>query len=295
VTEAGGGGTTDQSGVGLLLGFASKVLAPAGVITAVLYYFGFLREQALFARFGVDLGSVGFSTTDYLVRSAGTLFVPLIVVLLGAVAAVLAHHTLDYVTTRLTPERRRVVSLGLVAVAVLLLVAGVVGVQQRGDPAVGSLAGPVALGGGAILLQYAVDNAGPGTMPAGVSSALTGTRTVRHAATVALVLVSIFWATANLAQRRGVEAAKAIEKSLPVQAQAVVYSKERLQITGRGVEVATLDPSDARYRYRYNGLRMLLHSGDRWFLLPVGWTSESGDTVVLLPDDSPDIRVDLAP
>jgi hypothetical protein len=56
-----------------------------------------------------------------------------------------------------------------------------------------------------------------------------------------------------------------------------------------------LQTEEAAYRFRCNGLRMLLHSGGRWFLLPVGWTAQNGATVVLLPDDAPTLRVDLAP
>jgi hypothetical protein len=92
-----------------------------------------------------------------------------------------------------------------------------------------------------------------------------------------------------------VDAARAFELSLPLQSQAVVYSKVRLHITGPGVAVVDLNPTDALYQFRYNGLRTLLHSSGRWFLLPVGWTADNGATVVLLPDDSPDIRIDLAP
>jgi hypothetical protein len=295
VTSTGGSKTTDESGVRAALDIAGKVLAPAGVLTAVLYYFGYLREQALLGHFGIDLGTAGFSTTDYVVRSAETLFVPLIVVLLATVGAVLAHHALAYVLTMLRLERQRVVWLVIFALAVLLLVVGAVGVHRRADPAVGSLVGPLALGGGVILLQYALDGPGPEILPAAVSSPLANTRLVRRTATAALVLIAIFWATANLAHRRGDEAAQLIEASLPLQSQAVVYSNYRLQITGPGVGLAVLAPAEAQHRFRYNGLRTLLHSGGRWFLLPVGWTADNGATVVLLPDNSPEIRVDLAP
>jgi hypothetical protein len=88
-----------DSGLGPVIEFVTRVLAPAGLLTAVLYYFGYVREQALFAYFGVDLGSVGFSTTDYLVRSAGTVFLPLATVLVAGVTAVIAHHLLGYLLT----------------------------------------------------------------------------------------------------------------------------------------------------------------------------------------------------
>jgi hypothetical protein len=295
VTATGSGRAADEGGVRLLLDFASKVVAPAGVLTAVLYYFGFMREQALLAHFGIDLGSVGFSTTDYLLRSAGTLFVPLVVMLLAAVGAAFAHHALAYAVGRVVPGRRWTVWAALAAVAVVGLEVGAVGLFHRADPALGSLTAPVALGAGAVLLQYAVDNVGSGPVPGGLSSALTATRVLRGVATAALVLISLFWVTADLAQRRGGAAAEALEESLPLQSQAVVYSEQRLQITGPGVQVETLDAAEALYRFRYNGLRTLLHSGGSWFLVPVGWTSENGATVILLADDAPGIRVDLAP
>jgi hypothetical protein len=109
------------------------------------------------------------------------------------------------------------------------------------------------------------------------------------------VLVAVFWATANVARQRGVDAARAIELSLPIQPQAVVYSRDRLQIAGPGVGLSELDAPDAAFAFRYNGLRTLVHAGGRWFLLPVGWTRQNGATVFLLPDSSEAIRVDLAP
>ena len=54
--------------------FVTRVVVPASLLTAILYYFGYVRELALFGYFGVDLGSLQFSTTDYLVRSAETIF-----------------------------------------------------------------------------------------------------------------------------------------------------------------------------------------------------------------------------
>ena len=294
MTASGSGGAADEGGVRAVLDFASRVVAPAGVLTAVLYYFGFTRERVLLAHFGIDLGSVGYTSTDFLVRSAGTLFVPLVVVLLLALAAAFAHHVLAFVVGRVPSRRRWIVWVSLVVVAGVAVLLGAVGLFRRADPALGSLTAPIALGSGAVLLAYAADSAAH-SAPAGVSTALTGTRVLRRTVTAALVLLSLFWLTSDIAQRRGTAAARAFEASLALQAQAVVYSGQRLQITGPGVDMETLDGDEALYRFRYNGLRVLLHSGGHWFLLPVGWTSTNGFTVVLLPDDDPGIRVDLAP
>jgi hypothetical protein len=63
-------GQAGESGLEPVIGFVSRVLVPGGLLTAVLYYFGYVREQALFSHFGIDLGIVGFATTDYLVQEA---------------------------------------------------------------------------------------------------------------------------------------------------------------------------------------------------------------------------------
>jgi hypothetical protein len=98
-----------------------------------------------------------------------------------------------------------------------------------------------------------------------------------------------------VAQQHGLRTARAVELSLPVQPQAVVYSRERLQITGLGVDVTELTASRAAYAFRYNGLRVLAHTGGRWFLVPVGWRHDNNQTVILLADATDTIRVDLAP
>ena len=96
MTDADASAPAVNRGFGPVVEFASRVLAPAGVLTAMLFYFGYVREQALFAYFGVDLGSLGFTTTDYLVRSTGTVFVPVATLLVAAVAAVAGHYLLLY-------------------------------------------------------------------------------------------------------------------------------------------------------------------------------------------------------
>ena len=276
--------------------FASRVLAPAGVLTAVLYYFGYVREQALFAYFGVDLDSLDFTTTDYLVRSTGTLFVPLATLLVVVIAAVAGHHLLRYLIGRADRRRQQIAWVVLGAIAIALLLLGAIGLYRRDHPLLGPLVAPAALGTGVLLLEYAVDTAkATDTMSAPLTTALAATSTLRRVTAAALILVAVFWATANIAQQRGIDAARAIELSLPTQPQAVVYSRTRLQITGQGVNLATLNATGAAFAFRYNGLRMLVHAGGRWFLLPVGWTHENGATVVLLSDRSDDIRVDLAP
>jgi hypothetical protein len=286
---------TDRT-LGSVIEFASRVLAPATILTAVLYYFGYIREEAMFAYFGVDLGSLDFSTTDYLVRSAGTLFLPLALLLVLSVVAVAGHYVLLYILSRAVRRWRRIAWIGLGAVAITLLTAGAVGLYRRYDPFVDPLLAPIALGLGAVLLEYAVETArANAVVPARMKPALDSTDLLRRAIAGALSLVAVFWATSTVAQQRGTAAAREFELTLSTQPQAVVYSRVRLQITGPGVSIERLDPTNAAFAVRYNGLRTLVHTNGRWFLLPAGWNHDNGATVILLPDSSPDVRVDLAP
>jgi hypothetical protein len=224
------------------------------------------------------------------------LFLPLATLLVAAVTAVAVHHLLLHFLARTTRRWRRIAWIALGAIAVAMLLFGALGLYRRHDPLLHPLAPPVALGVGALLLEYAVNTARTSEIvPLPLTSALDATGILRRGLAAALLLVAVFWATANVAQQRGIDAARAIQLSLPSQPQAVVYCRVRLQITGPGVKLAALDAKGAAFAFRYSGLRPLVHTGGRWFLLPVGWTPDNGATVILLSDTSENIRVDLAP
>ncbi|GAA3067674.1 hypothetical protein [Streptosporangium carneum] len=283
-------------GFGPLIQFAGQVLASAGLLTAVLYYFGYVREKAFFGYFGVDLGSAGLSTTDYLVRSAGPLFSPLVVMVVTGVAAIIAHHVLAYLLSRANRRRRRIVWATLGAIALVLLMIGAIGLNFSSEALTDPLLSPLALGVGALLLGYAAENAWTHeAVPEQLATGLAATRTLRRTLIVSLALGAAFWATTNKAYENGTAAARAIESSLPFQSQAIVYSRDRLQISGLGVRVRELGGSKAAFTFRYSGLRLLMHTGGHWFLLPATWRRHNGETMILLPDSRTDIRVELAP
>src|SRR5690348_3289131 len=83
-----------------LAGLIGAVVAPATLVTALAYYFGYRRERAFAGYFGIDPSVLGFSTSDYVLRSVDALFAPLVVVVLVAFG-VLALH----VVLRSRPER----------------------------------------------------------------------------------------------------------------------------------------------------------------------------------------------
>ena len=59
-----------------LLGLIAGIVAPATLLTALAYYFGWRRERAFAGYFGIDPSVLGFSTSDYILRSVDALFVP---------------------------------------------------------------------------------------------------------------------------------------------------------------------------------------------------------------------------
>jgi hypothetical protein len=73
-----------------------------------------------------------------------------------------------------------------------------------------------------------------------------------------------------------------------------VYSRTDLRLTGPGIGLTQLPGTLDDLRFRYNGLRPLLHTDDTWILLPVGWTSQNGSTVIMPADAPESVRVDLA-
>jgi hypothetical protein len=289
-------GTAKEPGLSTAVDFITRVVAPASFLTAILYYFGYVREHALFGYFGVDLESLQFSTTDYLVRSAGTVFLPVGTVLVFGVLALLAHHLLTFALGNANRRLCRAAWVGIAIIAVTLLTLGVVGLEQPKEANLSPLLPPIALGVGAFLVEYTVCIAAEHTpLSQQLMSTLKATQTARRILIGALLLVSAFWATTVVAEQRGDAVARALEASLPVQPGAVVYSRQRLQIAGIGITVTHLSGADAAFTYRYNGLRPLIHSGGHWFLLPAGWAHNNGSTVIILADTAPGIRVDLGP
>jgi hypothetical protein len=70
----------------------------------------------------------------------------------------------------------------------------------------------------------------------------------------------------------------------------VLYSDARLGIAGPGVKVEPITQEDSRYHFRYEGLRLLVNTGDSYIIAPQGWTL-GRDALSVLP--SKDARIDL--
>jgi hypothetical protein len=66
----------------------------------------------------------------------------------------------------------------------------------------------------------------------------------------------------------------------------VVYSAQRLNLSGDGVRQTRCAQPDAAYKYRYDGLKLLLQSGGQYVFLPATWRTASGSAFVIPRTDS---------
>ncbi|OLT20370.1 hypothetical protein BJF78_09635 [Pseudonocardia sp. CNS-139] len=270
------------------------IAAPATLLTALLFYFGWVRTNSFFQEFGVEASVLRLTPPDYLLRSVDGLYVPLGIVLVAGVLAVWGHL---WVATALDREPLpRLLAAETSGVGLVVFGAGVAGVLDPRLADVYPFLLPVCLAVGAGLTAYgrwiwqraqATRRPGRPTPPRSVSAA--------GAVLVALLVVlALFWAANDFAGAVGRGRAAATLRALDERPGVVLYSAERLFLQGPGVREQSLpDDPHGRYRYRYEGLRLLIESDERLVLLPAGWTPEAGPAFVVAQDEA--LRVEFRP
>jgi hypothetical protein len=249
---------------------AGLVVSQTALLTALLFYFGWARTRATFGYFGVDVSLLGFSTSDYLLRSANSAYRPLLVTGIVALLAVALHRRWEPLA-RLARTPLAVVGLASIAIGLAGLLWGWWG-RQLGVWL------PVCLAAGFAVLAYRSHLVARG---AAVETFLLS----------ALALLGVFWAVALFAERTGRERAVNLERALGAQAELVLLSKERLAIQGPGVTVDELRLANSAYGFRYGGLRLLIHSDGRYIALPSGWTRGRASAFVIPDGDG--LRAEL--
>jgi hypothetical protein len=124
-----------DSGWDVLLRSLGTVVAPTTALTAILYYFGWARARAQFIYFAVDQKELGLSTTDYLLRSIGGAFWPVILIFVVILVGLWMHSTMNQALRN--PEVPvwgvRAVFACLVAAGVLLAIRGYTGITRPGS------------------------------------------------------------------------------------------------------------------------------------------------------------------
>jgi hypothetical protein len=261
---------------GLLAGIASQ----AAILTAVLVYFGWVRTNATYNYFGVDVSTLNFSVFDYVLRSVDAAFPMLIAFGLIGACAMVAHAQIQ---SRLDNEPdlvRRVASRAGWAGLALVLAGFVLALTFTG-PNGSDIWGPLILLAGFAATAYALGLRNSRT-PSGGAGYLV--------VLVGMALVAFLWAVTAYAGYIGVQKAEQVMTGLPRQADVTVYSTDSLLISGPGIFAARVGATQAEYHFRYDGLRLLVSSGGQYFLLPSRWRPGDGP-VIVLPVTDPGILV----
>lgn len=277
-----------------LVAVLTAVVAPTTLVTGLAYYFGFRRERAFAGYFGIDSSVLGYSTSDYVLRSIDALFVPVCAVLLVTFAVLCLHAVFGGRLGRIDlAPAAALAGIGALAVGVALAAghpfANEYGYLQALGPAVG-----------AVLITYAL-----------VRARRSAVAPVAFVA-VAVVLVSLFWATAEYADSRGRSEAARLARDITRQPSVTVFSKESLDIDpnapGAGQQLPIKNGGCAaiqlttykqgEYRYAYSGFTLLVRSDGKYFLTPTPVNPKlqpwdpALDSVFVIPDDG-NVRVEF--
>jgi hypothetical protein len=276
-------GTNDRGDRNDLVRRIGAVLANVAVLTALLVYFGWTRSEVYNRRIGIDESILGMSTREYLLRSVRPVQLLLIVIAAVGLLWLLVDRWLmrrlhtNGQSDRVLRWLLRLLPAGLIVLPLAAWLAGFVWA------ATAFIAFPLCLVAGLLLVLYAfhLRQMLPGAMalPAGREALL-------RAFTAIIVGIGLFWAATNYATVEGTELAESFLADVMKLPGVVVYSPERLHINAPGVNEERLAPEQSRYRYRYLGLRLLEHTGGRYFLISEGWSPRYG-VVVMLADDDP--------
>lgn len=264
------------------------VIAPTSLLTALAFYFGYVLTNARASYFGIDASALGFSTQDYLLRSTDALFVPLGVVIVLALGAVRLHAAAAAALA--DPDRVRLVRRAATIVTVLggcLFAVGAIAVFRALPFSPHYLFAPSSPGIGIALLAYGLHlrRRCRGAAPA-------PSRGLALTLVAMLVVLSGFWTASTYAAALGRGRAVTLAAQLERRPHVTVFAPKRLDIAAAGVEVRRLPGGEAAARYRISGLRLLIRSNGKYFLLPTGWTRARGSAIVL--DDRPEYRFEFS-
>ncbi|TDD28257.1 hypothetical protein E1218_07625 [Kribbella turkmenica] len=264
-----------QSQVERWVSFAAKLVTPITLVTALLFYFGYVSARSQYEYFGIDVDTIGLSTQDYVMRSPQPLLVPLLAITLLAVAGLLVHNAAHPTETGVRIATRATVVLLLIGVA------GLLAFPLIGQLPYYALIVPSVIGLAAAALAYL-------TYLRRTFQRREGQRSLILLLAVVTVTCA-FWATATTAQYSGRGLAKADAENLDKFPVVILDTKEKLALRSPGLEETALRAGAGQtFHYRYRGLRLLVVGENRMFLVPHQWSASN--TTVVIPLDS-SIRV----
>jgi hypothetical protein len=287
------------SGLAHLTRILGTIVAPTTLLTSVLFYFGWMHAYWFFNYFGVNSTLLGLTTEDYLMRALDGLWVPMTVVACAGLVVLWGHAVLRGRLATISAGVLRALVAAMAVFGLILAVAGLSSVfaveaTVLERPLYGTLP-PISLALGVLLLMYAVhlwrslaaEEAAPGPRrPPWVGVA-------EWAGVFVLVGLSLFWAATNYAKAVGTGRAHEHVRTLAAQPNVAVFSSQSLSLRAPGVRELRCQDPEASYRFRYDGLKLILESGDQYVFLPARWSPTDGIAVLLPRNDS--VRLEFYP
>ncbi|MHC5261018.1 hypothetical protein ACYSUO_24310 [Streptomyces sp. UC4497] len=263
---------------GIRLDLVNSAVGAGSFAAGLMLYAGYIYTSAYYGYFRLDPFAIGFSTFELVMRSLRLAALPVLEVL----TLVLLAPALPRLLTvfRVPTERIERVRGAGAAVARAHLV-------------------PVAVGAVLLLLWRWIQPYGwvapllvAGGLLLGLASA-AGHRPVLER-TVSLLVAGLFliWVVALAAGQLGRHDAEDAAAQIVRRPSVVVLSTDRLSIAPPGPGATDLGKG-AHYRYRYEGLRLLVERNQRYYLLPLGWTRETGPVYVV--EDDSGVRIEIRP
>ena len=280
--------STDESPLRSALSVLTTIGPPLTIATALMFYFGWARSNRQAEAMGLgNVSLFGYSTQDYVLMSISTLFIPLLIIAALALAGLALHRRIGLLLLDL-PARPKLRTAGRVAFAMGLLAAIAAVIMATLDPEQAPLVLPLVLAGGTALAAYgawlarAADDSHEPPPPAPSSQ-----RALRAVLLGSVITLALFWEVSKYADVVGLGYARRIEQRVSQLPQVTAFSENPLGVQAPGVREEqmdmSLDTDIPTMRFRTSGLRFLVRSGGRVFLLHDGWTLEEG-TVIVVPD-----------
>jgi hypothetical protein len=279
------GAAAEESPLRSALSILTTLGPPLTIASALMFYFGWARSDAQARYMGLDVSLFGYSPQDYVLRSINTLYIPLLVTVALALGWLALHRRVVRGLGR--PAARRVLRhAGRAALGVGLLGAAVAVLVATVDRTMAPLVVPVVMAAGTAAAAYGGWLAGAaGGSRASRPLVPAWQRALRAALIGSVITLALFWELSTYAGVVGRGYGLQIARSVPTLPRAVAVSPTPLGILAPGVreERLVLGPGTAVH-YRTVGLRFLVRSGGRMFLLHDGWTPQRG-VVIVLPDN----------
>jgi hypothetical protein len=267
-----------------------SIVAPSTLLTALMFYFGFMYALGYFQYLGVNVLVLNLPAQQYLILSADSSVVPLAYAACAALVTLWLYQLpMDSWSARVRRILHRVVlplvtalGVGLVALA---LADATFGLSMFATAVV---ARGLSLSTGVLLLAYAARvrrmlTTRPAPAPRRVPEALV---VAKWGGAFILVSVGLFWAVGSYAIKAGWTEARAYVHDIATVPNVALYSEKSLGLQGPGVREVACRAPDSAYRFRYEGLKLVPQSGPQYVFLPAGWTETNGAAMLLPRNDA---------